>query len=138
MFQIEKYNRIPTSSANYKFCLQEIVPLRKVCRRPETDYRLQQLSQNEPASVTQKVAADHTTGAILKPAIPSDAMQLDHKPAPTPSVSVVPTPVQANASASPETAASEPKKVETGPVYISFEGSVPAGESTAPSETTQQ
>lgn len=34
---------------------QEIVPLRKICRRPETDYRLQQLhAVNEAAPVDQQ------------------------------------------------------------------------------------
>lgn len=111
------------------------MPLRKICRRPETDYRLQQLSLNEP--VSQKVAADPSTEAVPNAAIPSEAVQLNDKPAPNPSVSVVPALVQETASAALGTTPSEPKKVETGaPVYIA--GSEPSGASTPLCETAKQ
>ncbi|KAI3441504.1 Homeobox domain-containing protein [Psidium guajava] len=42
---------------------EEIVPLRKVCRRPETDYRLQQLHATDSASADQpKTGIDSSTG----------------------------------------------------------------------------
>ncbi|KAL3733820.1 hypothetical protein ACJRO7_023213 [Eucalyptus globulus] len=42
---------------------EEIVPLRKVCRRPETDYRLQQLHATDSASAEQlKTGGDSSTG----------------------------------------------------------------------------
>lgn len=41
---------------------EEIVPLRKVCRRPETDYRLQQLhAANDSVSADQKALTDPST-----------------------------------------------------------------------------
>lgn len=45
-------------------CNQEIVPLRKVCRRPETDYRLQQLhaAKGSTAQHLQKAVGDSITG----------------------------------------------------------------------------
>ncbi|PNX80545.1 SAWADEE HOMEODOMAIN 2-like protein [Trifolium pratense] len=47
----------------YSVVLQEIVPLRKVCRRPETDYRLHQLhAVNDAAPADQqKISLDHPT-----------------------------------------------------------------------------
>lgn len=46
---------------------EEIVPLRKVCRRPETDYRLQQLHAiNESGSMNQQKGGDPHTGNTLR------------------------------------------------------------------------
>ncbi|KAF8024125.1 hypothetical protein BT93_F1354 [Corymbia citriodora subsp. variegata] len=46
---------------------EEIVPLRKVCRRPETDYRLQQLHATDLASVDQpKTGGDSSTGLTTR------------------------------------------------------------------------
>ncbi|KAK8545652.1 hypothetical protein V6N13_066928 [Hibiscus sabdariffa] len=47
---------------------EEIVPLRKVCRRPETDYRLQQLNatSNLTSNGQQKTSTDHSTGLAPK------------------------------------------------------------------------
>ena len=62
------------------FILQEIVPLRKVCRRPETDYRLQQLhAVNEAASAEQqKSSTDAFAVAGLRSSIPAETIQKQH------------------------------------------------------------
>ncbi|XP_006360058.1 protein SAWADEE HOMEODOMAIN HOMOLOG 2 isoform X2 [Solanum tuberosum] len=52
---------------------EEIVPLRKVCRRPETDYRLQQL--NAESVKQQKIGNDPTTGNTMKVYPPADTPQ---------------------------------------------------------------
>ncbi|MCD7448880.1 hypothetical protein HAX54_046974 [Datura stramonium] len=52
---------------------EEIVPLRKVCRRPETDYRLQQL--NVEFVKQQKIGNDPTTGITTKVYPPADTPQ---------------------------------------------------------------
>ncbi|KAK4363965.1 hypothetical protein RND71_015323 [Anisodus tanguticus] len=52
---------------------EEIVPLRKVCRRPETDYRLQQL--NAESLKQQKIGNDPTTGNTMKAYPPADTPQ---------------------------------------------------------------
>ncbi|XP_075113445.1 uncharacterized protein LOC107794857 isoform X2 [Nicotiana tabacum] len=51
----------------------EIVPLRKVCRRPETDYRLQQL--NAESLKQQKIGNDITRGNTTKVYPPSETTQ---------------------------------------------------------------
>ncbi|TQE04982.1 hypothetical protein C1H46_009453 [Malus baccata] len=68
---------IPEQQGNFSFALNvsdtltEIVPLRKVCRRPETDYRLQQLhAVNEAISAEQKsmeqYMASATSGEMMQ------------------------------------------------------------------------
>ncbi|KAJ8534495.1 hypothetical protein K7X08_016223 [Anisodus acutangulus] len=52
---------------------EEIVPLRKVCRRPETDYRFQQL--NAESLKQQKIGNDPTTGNTMKVYPPADTPQ---------------------------------------------------------------
>ncbi|XP_049402248.1 protein SAWADEE HOMEODOMAIN HOMOLOG 2 isoform X3 [Solanum stenotomum] len=52
---------------------EEIVPLRKVCRRPETDYRLQQL--NAESVKQQKIGNDPATGNTMKVYPPADTPQ---------------------------------------------------------------
>ncbi|XP_022717184.1 protein SAWADEE HOMEODOMAIN HOMOLOG 2-like [Durio zibethinus] len=56
---------------------EEIVPLRKVCRRPETDYRLQQLhaSSNLTSTDQQKTSTDPSTFPA-----PTEAMQKQQNP----------------------------------------------------------
>lgn len=53
-------------------CNQEIVPLRKVCRRPETDYRLQQLhaAKGSTAQHLQKAVGDSITGNAQQTTVP--------------------------------------------------------------------
>ncbi|XP_017253809.1 protein SAWADEE HOMEODOMAIN HOMOLOG 2-like isoform X1 [Daucus carota subsp. sativus] len=60
---------------------EEIVPLRKVCRRPETDYRLQQLyASNEPASANQsKAGAVPCTDNTLRVYPPVEPVQKQRK-----------------------------------------------------------
>ncbi|XP_021288058.1 protein SAWADEE HOMEODOMAIN HOMOLOG 2-like [Herrania umbratica] len=57
-FQVDFHLQLPSNDG-----IQEIVPLRKVCRRPETDYRLQQLhASNDSASTDQqKTSTDPST-----------------------------------------------------------------------------
>ncbi|CAN4087378.1 unnamed protein product [Withania somnifera] len=52
---------------------EEIVPLRKVCRRPETDYRLHHL--NGESLKQQKIGNDPTTGNTMKLYPAADALQ---------------------------------------------------------------
>ncbi|XP_016492778.2 protein SAWADEE HOMEODOMAIN HOMOLOG 2 isoform X3 [Nicotiana tabacum] len=52
---------------------EEIVPLRKVCRRPETDYRLQQL--NAESLKQQKIGNDITRGNTTKVYPPAETTQ---------------------------------------------------------------
>lgn len=59
---------------------EEIVPLRKVCRRPETDYRLQQLyASNEPASTNHPKAGAVPTNNTLRVYPPVEPMQKQRK-----------------------------------------------------------
>ncbi|XP_074365658.1 uncharacterized protein LOC141706739 isoform X2 [Apium graveolens] len=59
---------------------EEIVPLRKVCRRPETDYRLQQLyASNEPASTNQSKAGAIPTNNTLRVYPPVEPKQKQRK-----------------------------------------------------------
>ncbi|KAL5565326.1 hypothetical protein UlMin_028490 [Ulmus minor] len=59
---------------------EEIVPLRKVCRRPETDYRLQQLhAMNEAVSEQQKINVEPFT-ASARTSTPTETIhKLQHK-----------------------------------------------------------
>lgn len=61
-------------------CSQEIVPLRKVCRRPETDYRLQQLhASNESGAADQQKLKPSDGGNLARIApTPPEAMQKLH------------------------------------------------------------
>lgn len=63
---------------------EEIVPLRKICRRPETDYRLQQLhAVNDTTSSDQhKIVAESSTGSTAKviSSSPAASAQILHKP----------------------------------------------------------
>lgn len=82
-----------------RFMVQEIVPLRKVCRRPETDYRLQQLhAVTDSGSVNQekKTAGPHTANS-LRVYPPTETAQKQQK------VEVVTPASQANATVSTET-----------------------------------
>ncbi|PSS05841.1 Protein SAWADEE HOMEODOMAIN like [Actinidia chinensis var. chinensis] len=60
---------------------EEIVPLRKVCRRPETDYRLQQLhTVNESGSVNlQKTGAEPQKSNTLRVYPPTKTTQKQQK-----------------------------------------------------------
>lgn len=58
---------------------EEIVPLRKVCRRPETDYRLQQLHAESANMSQHKAGSEPHTGNTLKVFPPAEATQKQHK-----------------------------------------------------------
>ncbi|XWS52126.1 hypothetical protein CRYUN_Cryun11dG0040300 [Craigia yunnanensis] len=62
---------------------EEIVPLRKVCRRPETDYRLQQLHASSNSTLTdqQKTSTDPSTAIAPKViSSPTETMQKHQNP----------------------------------------------------------
>ncbi|KAF7836680.1 protein SAWADEE HOMEODOMAIN-like protein 2-like [Senna tora] len=89
---------------------EEIVPLRKVCRRPETDYRLQQLhAMNEATPVDQqKTSMDLTPVHVIK--VPSSAETVPKQQ--SVNTAIVPPVPQANVSLVPQTMNIDPKKVE--------------------------
>ncbi|KAE9458084.1 hypothetical protein C3L33_10017, partial [Rhododendron williamsianum] len=87
---------------------EEIVPLRKVCRRPETDYRLQQLhAVNDSGSVNQqkKTSGPHTANS-LRVYPPTETTQKQ------PKVEVVAPAPQANATVYAEKKVLPPKSSE--------------------------
>ncbi|KAH7860393.1 hypothetical protein Vadar_012948 [Vaccinium darrowii] len=90
---------------------EEIVPLRKVCRRPETDYRLQQLhAVTDSGSMNQekKTAGPHTANS-LRVYPPTETAQKQQK------VEVVTPASQANATVSTETKVVPSKSSEINP-----------------------
>ncbi|KAM6550386.1 hypothetical protein CsatB_000194 [Cannabis sativa] len=115
---------------------EEIVPLRKVCRRPETDYRLQQLhAVNEAASAEQqKSNMDSFTVNALRaniPALETAQKQQHHHHHHTTDATLV-TPVALsnnNASFAPQASSVlEPKKAETSnAVDAANSNTVPSG-----------
>lgn len=114
---------------------QEIVPLRKVCRRPETDYRLQQLhAVNEAASIDQpKTSMDLLAVNAPRLITPAEAVQKQRYP----DAAVVAAPAShANVSAATHTVTPEPKQAEISITNIAVNPDVPPGaafvSSTAP------
>ncbi|XP_030480086.2 protein SAWADEE HOMEODOMAIN HOMOLOG 2 [Cannabis sativa] len=115
---------------------EEIVPLRKVCRRPETDFRLQQLhAVNEAASAEQqKSNMDSFTVNALRaniPALETAQKQQHHHHHHTTDATLV-TPVALsnnNASFAPQASSVlEPKKAETSnAVDAANSNTVPSG-----------
>ncbi|GMH14354.1 hypothetical protein Nepgr_016195 [Nepenthes gracilis] len=94
---------------------EEIVPLRKVCRRPETDYRLQQLhAANESASADpQKAITDPTSGSNPRVANSNEDVPMHPKATANPStISPTAAPAQANMGISPELVDLGSKKIE--------------------------
>lgn len=97
---------------------EEIVPLRKVCRRPETDYRLQQLHvKNELGPVNpQKIGADPPMSNSLRVYPPNEPrMQKQQQKAEVISdaVSVVSPPTSlGNVNVSAEAKVLQPKTIE--------------------------
>ncbi|EXB75046.1 hypothetical protein L484_012170 [Morus notabilis] len=89
---------------------EEIVPLRKVCRRPETDYRLQQLyAVNEAASAEQqKSSTDNFGGGGFRARISAETTpKLQHADA-----ALVAPALHATAALATKASILEPKKVE--------------------------
>lgn len=108
-FIIRLFSRKKLIGSCLVFC-QEIVPLRKVCRRPETDYRLQQLyAVNEAASAEQqKSSTDTFGGGALKTSIPAETTpKQQHADA-----ALVAPALHATAALATKTSILEPKKVE--------------------------
>ncbi|GFZ07532.1 similar to DNA-BINDING TRANSCRIPTION FACTOR 2 [Actinidia rufa] len=84
---------------------EEIVPLRKVCRRPETDYRLQQLhTKNEPGCV------DPHNGNTLRVYPPAEPMQKQQR---SQAAAAVPPASHGNVSVTIEAKVLQPKNAET-------------------------
>uniref|UniRef100_A0A5B7AEB5 Homeobox domain-containing protein n=1 Tax=Davidia involucrata TaxID=16924 RepID=A0A5B7AEB5_DAVIN len=109
---------------------EEIVPLRKVCRRPETDYRLQQLhAVNESASVNQhKNGAGPYTGSTLRVYPPTETMPKQQKAEEHAHVAAVVTPgSHANVSVATETKVLQPKIAETNGASNAGNSNVPPG-----------
>lgn len=90
------------------------MPLRKVCRRPETDYRLQQLhAVNEAASAEQqKSSVDAFAVSALRASIPAETTQKQHNAGAAPVAPVL----HGIASLVAKVSVLEPNKVETGNV----------------------
>ncbi|KAI3457411.1 hypothetical protein Pfo_014074 [Paulownia fortunei] len=59
---------------------EEIVPLRKICRRPETDYRLQQLHAGSTNVNPQKTGVDPQAGNMVKFNVTGETTQKQPKP----------------------------------------------------------
>ncbi|KAK6134542.1 hypothetical protein DH2020_031712 [Rehmannia glutinosa] len=59
---------------------EEIVPLRKICRRPETDYRLQQLHAMSTNMIPQKIGVDPQAETTLKVNATGETTQKQPKP----------------------------------------------------------
>ncbi|KAK6134654.1 hypothetical protein DH2020_031579 [Rehmannia glutinosa] len=59
---------------------EEIVPLRKICRRPETDYRLQQLHAMSTNVIPQKIGVDPQAETTLKVNATGETTQKQSKP----------------------------------------------------------
>ncbi|XP_021683099.1 protein SAWADEE HOMEODOMAIN HOMOLOG 2 isoform X2 [Hevea brasiliensis] len=91
---------------------EEIVPLRKVCRRPETDYRLQQLhAANDMAtSDQQKTSTDPSTASIQRVAVSAAETMQKLQNADVATVCPVP---HANISHAAKIMISGPKSAET-------------------------
>lgn len=89
---------------------QEIVPLRKVCRRPETDYRLQQLhAMNESTPMDhQKSSMDFTSVHAVRVASSADTVPKQQ------SLNNVAAPqvLQATVSVAPQTLIVDQRKTE--------------------------
>ncbi|XP_052178892.1 protein SAWADEE HOMEODOMAIN HOMOLOG 2 isoform X2 [Diospyros lotus] len=127
---------------------EEIVPLRKVCRRPETDYRLQQLhAMNSSGSLSQhKTGADLQIGNTLKvyptptqPTQRQDKAEEQEEQAADGQAKVTPRP-NSKVAASTETKALQPKDNEiintAGVVETSFPPPLPNVAVTTTAATT--
>lgn len=101
------------------------MPLRKVCRRPETDYRLQQLhAVNEAASMDhQKTSMDPPAVGAPRVNTPVETMQKQRYT----DASVVPSVLHANVSIVTHTVNPEPKQAETSNTNIAGNANVPPG-----------
>jgi hypothetical protein len=97
----------------YSVVLQEIVPLRKVCRRPETDYRLHQLhAVNDAAPADQqKISLDRPTNVHgIRVISSSEMVQKQQQIA---NIHIVTPVLQTNVSIPPQSMNVDPIKAET-------------------------
>lgn len=100
------------SSFPLYFCNQEIVPLRKVCRRPETDYRLQQLHAVKDTGAQQhmqRASGDSLTGNTQQGRIPETLQKHQISQSTVSTEAMVPQ--HGNATVSPGPASSATKLV---------------------------
>ncbi|KAK3030258.1 hypothetical protein RJ639_039841 [Escallonia herrerae] len=113
---------------------EEIVPLRKVCRRPETDYRLQQLhAANESAAVkSQKSGAEHHTGNSLRVYPPAEAT---HKLPKVEAAAVLPAAAYNNLTPIAENKVQQPKVAETLSSSNTGNSNVPPGNASGETNT---
>lgn len=119
---------------------QEIVPLRKICRRPETDYRLQQLHAVNEAAVAsveqQKSSMDAFTVGGVRPTAPSETVpkqqNIEAPPHPAPPVIQIMHP---NVPVPSQAPVLEPKKAETGTVINLGNSNVPLAAATITNST---
>lgn len=106
---------------------EEIVPLRKVCRRPESDHRLQQLhAVNEAASIDQqKTSLDPSGVSGLRVATPAETLQ-QQRYVDAMVVSTGPA-LHANVSVATHTVIPESKQAETSNTNIAGNANAPPG-----------
>ncbi|KAG6790298.1 hypothetical protein POTOM_006446 [Populus tomentosa] len=90
---------------------EEIVPLRKICRRPETDYRLLQLHAANDSAATdqQKTSVDPSIASTLRVAASATETMLQQQH----NTGVAATVSQANVSQPAKTIIAEPKEAAT-------------------------
>ncbi|GMY31929.1 protein SAWADEE HOMEODOMAIN HOMOLOG 2-like isoform X1 [Fagus crenata] len=106
---------------------EEIVPLRKVCRRPETDYRLQQLhAVNEAASIDQQKTITDPSAVSGQRVIASAETIQQQRYADAMMVSPGPLTL-ANVSVATHTVTPEPKQAETSNTNIAGNANAPPG-----------
>lgn len=98
------------------FISQEIVPLRKVCRRPETDYRLQQLHAEQ-----QKNNLETFTISAARKVAPVETVQKPHNA----DIATTAPILQANVSVTNQASTPEPKQTGTSPVINTGNANVP-------------
>ncbi|KAG2681806.1 hypothetical protein I3760_11G160700 [Carya illinoinensis] len=105
---------------------EEIVPLRKVCRRPETDYRLHQLHAVNDAAASieqQKNSMDPSAVTVPRSSTPAETMQKQRYV----DAAVVAPVSNANVSVATHTVAPEPKQAEISNTNIAGNSIVPPG-----------
>ncbi|GMH25559.1 hypothetical protein Nepgr_027402 [Nepenthes gracilis] len=110
----------------------EIVPLRKVCRRPETDYRFHQLhilNESAPSSDLPKASSDPISGSSLVTSDSKDAAVMHPNATENPDVgTIMAAAAESNMSVGPGMVASEQKKFECSPPGLAGAvGGVPVG-----------
>lgn len=118
------------NSHNLCFC-QEIVPLRKVCRRPETDYRLHQLHavHDSAAPADQKSGMDPANIHGIKVTNSSETVQKQQQIA---NIHIVTPVLQTNVSIPPLPPPPPPQSMNVDPKKVETKLDVQAGNSVTP------